>query len=517
MGPRPRSGGRAPPVAPLVGVLVLALLAVWHPDPAYGQLISPGRLASAHQELEGIRNCTACHRLRQKGVDRDRCLACHTPLADRINAGRGFHGTLAEDDCAACHKDHFGRDFDLLRFDTLAFDHERAGYSLTGRHRDAGCRECHVPAYLEDQDVVAFKTRHGALERTFLGLGTTCLGCHRSVDPHQDQFAAAGCDECHSTGEWRETPGFDHQETRYPLTGAHRSVDCTGCHPPLPALEAGTGGAHDATSVASGALRFTPLSFSACTSCHQDPHGGAMQGTCATCHTTTAWGSVDRGRLESTFDHGSTDFELEASHALLTCATCHDPVVADGLEGVTIRFQAGSTGQAYPPPRAESCASCHDDAHRGEFGSPGEASGCETCHGQEAWLPAHFDLARHDAESSFPLEGAPRVTPCADCHRTSEGVLEIRLGSPDCVTCHTRDDPHRDQFIDRGCRECHGVESFTIPDFDHTRTRYPLEGAHVGVECGACHLPEAGGGAGPEFIRYRPLGTECVDCHGGVR
>ncbi|MEJ2540299.1 MAG: hypothetical protein P8188_10045 [Gemmatimonadota bacterium] len=491
-------------------VLSFLLVAGLSPFPARAQLISPGRLASAHQELEGIRNCTACHRLRQKGVDRDRCLACHTPLAARVSSGRGFHGTLPENDCAACHKDHFGPDFDLLHFDPVAFDHERAGYSLTGGHRDAGCRDCHVPAYLDDPDVRAFKARYGALDRTFLGLGTTCLRCHRGADPHQGQFAGEACDACHDTNGWAEAPGFDHGETRYPLTGAHRRVDCTGCHPPLPAPA--TGAVTDAGSIA---LRFAPIAFSGCASCHQDPHGGTMQGACATCHGTATWGAVDRGRLESTFDHRSTGFELEDSHAALACATCHDPAAADTLEGITLRFQPRASRPAYPPPRAETCASCHDDAHRGEFRNPRDAGGCDACHGQSTWLPARFDLARHDAAASFPLEGAHRVTPCAGCHRSAEGLLQIRLGNPDCATCHGSDDPHRDQFPDRGCSECHGVESFRIPDFDHDRTGYRLEGAHVAVECGGCHTPEPAP-SGTLFIRYRPLGGECVDCHGGA-
>ena len=499
-------------VVPLLAVLLLGLEPA---TPLSGQLISPGRLSAPHEALEGIRNCTACHRLRQKGVDRERCLGCHTPLARRVEEGRGFHATLPERDCAACHKDHFGRDFDVLRFDTLAFEHERGGYALTGAHRETGCRDCHVPALVEDAEVRAFKARNGSLERTFLGLGTSCVGCHAPADPHRDQFADRSCESCHSTEGWEELPGFDHQETRYPLTGAHRQVDCRGCHAPLPPGVAGDSGT-GMTPTGDGALRFRPLSFGACTSCHQDPHGGTMQGTCTTCHGTAAWRSVDRGRLERTFDHGSTGFELEGSHARLACASCHDPGVAASLEGITLHLQPGADGRAYPPPRADTCTSCHDDAHRGELADRPEGSACQDCHGQTTWLPARFDLGRHDASSSFPLEGAHRVTPCAGCHRTASGELRLRLTETDCVDCHALDDPHRDQFAGRECRECHDVTAFAIPAFDHDRTPYRLEGAHREVTCQACHVREEAG-PGISFVRYRPLGSECTDCHGGSR
>jgi hypothetical protein len=55
------------------------------------------------------------------------------------------------------------------------------------------------------------------------------------------------------------------------------------------------------------------------------------------------------------------------------------------------------------------------------------------------------------------------------------------------------------------------VEAFAIPGFDHSTTRFALDGAHVSVSCGACHTPSATDGA----VRYRPLGTSCEDCHGG--
>lgn len=491
--------------------------------PLEGQLISPGKLARPHLQLEGVRNCTLCHTLRQKGADRALCLACHIPLAERIQRNAGFHATLPEPDCATCHKEHFGADFDLLHLDTLRFVHDRTGYPLEGGHRDAGCRECHRPANVVDPGTRAFKEEHGALERTFLGLGTTCLGCHQEADPHREQFGDRGCDTCHDVEGWEGAAGFDHDRSAYPLTGLHRAVECTGCHLPLPGM-AGVGGASGGdrsgagrasgagVAPSSGALRFTPVASSSCATCHDDPHAGAMQGSCAGCHSTSGWASVDRNRLERTFDHSTTGFELEESHARLPCAFCHDARTGNGLEGITLSFAPGAARRSYPPPRRDRCASCHDDAHGGELAGEGGTEDCRGCHGQGSWLPARYGLDRHDRESAFVLEGAHRVTPCAGCHRPGDGALTFRLGLPACVSCHAPANPHGDQFDGRACDECHSVQAFAIPDFDHTRTRYLLEGAHLQVSCAGCHLPGSGEGSP---IRYRPLGTGCADCHQG--
>src|SRR5512134_2620274 len=108
--------------------LVLVMLAL--SAEARGQLISPGKLSSAHEELEGVRACTNCHELRKTGASNAKCLSCHDPLAARITAGRGYHAKLAQQPCAECHEEHFGREFKLVRLDADSFDHARTGYAL---------------------------------------------------------------------------------------------------------------------------------------------------------------------------------------------------------------------------------------------------------------------------------------------------------------------------------------------------------------------------------------------------
>jgi hypothetical protein len=494
--------------AAMLLALPVAFLAT---TPGHGaaQLISPGALARPHAELEGIRNCTRCHELGRRGVAPELCLDCHTPLAGRLARDEGFHATLAVTDCASCHRDHYGDDFALIKLDTLAFDHARAGFQLEGAHRDAGCRSCHAPDRVVDAEVRRVKSERGGLERTFLGLTTGCVDCHTTDDPHADRFEDRSCADCHDQSDWVGAEGFDHDDTGYRLTGRHRSVECAGCHADLPPRVASGG---FGTGVA---LEFAAGPAGSCTNCHADPHSGTMAGDCSSCHSTAGWLGVDRTRVASRFDHGTTDFALVGSHEALDCAACHDAAQAAALAGIALTFDPTSRGHAFPRPAADSCMACHVDRHDGLFADRPGGPECTECHGQTRWLPADYDLARHNAEAAFALEGAHAVVPCVTCHETEDGTLRFDLGVPgDCTDCHAVDDPHGEQFEGRACTTCHGVDAFTPVVVDHDATRYPLEGVHATLACDACHGAQPGVD-GRTRVRYRPLGTECRDCHGG--
>jgi hypothetical protein len=487
------------------GLALASVVASVRPAPSSAQIISPGKLSSVHSELEGIRNCTLCHQLRQPGISPALCLKCHGLVADRLTAGRGFHASLSEEDCATCHKEHLGVDFALVRLDTLAFGHDATGYVLDGGHVEAGCRDCHTAAQVGDPEVVAYMEEHEALNRTYLGLTTACGDCHAEETPHREQFSPRPCVDCHDTAGWEDARGFDHREARYPLTGAHRTVACASCHE------------SELASQNAPFVRYVPLASGACTDCHQDPHDGVMPGRCRSCHATTGWEEVDRSRVEDRFDHEATDFSLVGQHAEASCTSCHDAGAHEGDANLHLSFESGTAARAFPKPIADSCLACHRDLHDGEFQDRLGGSDCQSCHGQSAWTPADYGLDRHDSETSFLLEGAHQVVPCESCHITlGEGPPEFRLGEPTCAACHYETQPHEQQFDDRGCEACHTVASFGIPDFDHSETRYPLDGAHRAATCADCHRTEDGS-SGTQFIRYRPLGTECRDCHGGDR
>ena len=498
-----RSPGRRLWLAAVVGTLA------WGASPGAAQLISPGKLAAPHTELEGIRNCTQCHQLGRRGVSRALCLDCHQPLASRLSEEQGFHATLAEPDCASCHKDHFGPDFGLVKLDTGVFDHDRTGYVLQGAHVEADCRTCHEPQRIVDPTVLRVKSERGALARTFLGLATGCVDCHSTDDPHADSFAEALCTDCHAQDTWVGAPGFDHAETQYTLTGRHRTVTCQGCHTDLPD-NVGAGASSDGAE-----LRFDGLRADGCASCHTDPHDGVMVDSCETCHDTQGWLGVDRDRVASRFDHTTTGFNLVGRHQALDCADCHDTNRVAELAGIAMTFDAATRAHAFPRPVAGTCSTCHVDPHDGFFEDRAAGGACTDCHGESEWLPAAYDLARHNREAAFVLEGAHAVVACATCHESSDGTVEFALGVPEgCMTCHEADDPHGAQFEGRGCDDCHGIDAFAPVTVDHAATRYPLDGAHTELACTDCHRTEPDGRGG-EMTRFRPLGTECRDCHGG--
>lgn len=486
--------GHALPLLAALGALAAAPVVL----PA--QLISPGKLARPHAALEGVNDCTACHELKKRGADEARCLKCHQPLARRIAGKEGLHARFTGRACAECHKEHFGLEFALVRFDTATFDHKQTGYTLELAHDTVPCHWCHRPNYITATDVQEYAAKNGVLDHTYLGLGTQCAGCHLEDDPHVGQFKGRGCDECHGEATWKETPRFSHQRARYPLTGAHRNLACEKCHPPNPPAappeQAGYGG----------------IAFARCTDCHTDPHGGRMRGTCESCHTTDGWRRTDRRAFESTFDHARTRFALVGAHGRAQCSACHKPRAA-GDTAIRLSFLAQPVMADYPRPVATECLSCHLDAHQGAFAKTPGGIACGNCHGQEAWRPTTYDVMRHNRET-YALTGGHLAVACEECHTRPmpRALPRFRLGAVACGDCHGKDDRHGEQFAARGCTDCHTTATFRIAAFDHSKTRYALDGAHRDVACASCHRTEATP-RGP-MVRYRPLGTECRSCHG---
>ncbi len=420
-----------------------------------------------------------------------------------MERGEGYHGRLAVRECDGCHKEHFGIDFALVRLDTLRFEHgEQVGYPLRGEHESVACRSCHRGELVSDPVVVEGKRAREALERTFLGLGTACGSCHASDTPHGDQFDGQPCEDCHHEAGWSGADGFDHDRTSYALAGLHRRAACEGCHRPLPG------------AAVAAALQYAGVRADRCTACHEDQHSGSMPGRCESCHVTSGWNRVNRGRVESTFDHRATGFVLLGAHATTPCSSCHQGPPAGSA--VHLRFEPATRSDPYPSPLvAGACTDCHEDLHDGVFMDRPARGVCDGCHGQAAWLPTDYDIERHNRESDFLIDGAHQVVPCASCHPAQNGMPQLRLASPSCSDCHAPSDPHRRQFGERSCDSCHSGSSFRIADFDHDETRFPLDGAHQDVRCEACHETEDGS-SGVSFVRYTPLGLRCVDCHGSV-
>ena len=57
-----------------MATFVAAALCVAGGRTAQAQFLSPGALTRAHEQLEGVTNCTSCHTVGGRGVDRAKCL-----------------------------------------------------------------------------------------------------------------------------------------------------------------------------------------------------------------------------------------------------------------------------------------------------------------------------------------------------------------------------------------------------------------------------------------------------------
>ncbi|NNF58115.1 MAG: hypothetical protein HKN04_07715 [Rhodothermaceae bacterium] len=428
------------------------LLVVLSTTATQAQLIAPGELTEVHANLEGIRNCTNCHQLGQRGIDPDKCLSCHTPLRDRIRRDEGFHATVSRQ-CASCHKDHFGRDFDPVRLATGSFDHSQTGFDLVGRHLNLTCRGCHRSANVVDADVRRFKGQVGRLNETFLGLSETCASCHDDDDPHGASFQGQSCASCHTATSWTDVEGFDHGQTGFALVGQHLQATCASCHP------------------GSGAARFENVATT-CQGCHgnESPHSARLsRQDCATCHTPANWSSTP------SFNHRATGFALVGQHARIACTSCH------GNGRGAARFRAATA----------SCETCHGDEN--PHGMQFEGQSCASCHGAQTWTAVpNFN----HGTTAFVLTGAHVRVDCTSCH-TGDGASQVFADAPsECAACH--DDAHEGVF-GTDCATCHTTadwpqmaRTFAEDRFDHeTHTGYALVGAHGALDCAACHTQPA--------------------------
>jgi len=250
---------------------------------------------------------------------------------------------------------------------------------------------------------------------------------------------ASQCRACHSEHLGREADivklsheQFNHENTDYPMRGAHAVVVCESCH------------------AAGKRYRDAPKE---CIACHrkEEPHEGKLGRDCGSCHDAGAWRHVK-------YDHDKTAFPLRDKHLEAPCAACH-------------------FGNRYKDTPKE-CVSCHepDDVHHGDRGVK-----CAECHITKGWKNSKFD---HKKETGFALEGVHDRIACNDCHRT--GNLKDKLPR-ECFGCHQAQDAHALR-LGKDCGTCHGNEKWKPSDFDHTRdTKWPLVGRHEKVACHTCH------------------------------
>ena len=479
----------------VVGLVLMQWLVA---APAYGQAIesvlAPGKLIQGHAKFD--ETCTECHVRFDRNAQDGRCTACHKDIAQDLRSKTGFHARMKPQACRVCHTDHKGRDARIAEIDKTKFDHNETNFELRGGHRKVDCAKCHLPGkgfrvpagdcnachkkddphkgtlgpkcadchnetnwkevrFNHDTTRFSLTGKHADVKcaechkkNIYTDTPRDCLACHKKDDKHKGQFGAK-CETCHDAKSWKNIT-FNHDtDTKYALVGKHRTTKCESCH--------------------TGALYQQKLS-TGCIDCHRkdDKHKGTLGSACASCHTERDWKETAK------FNHDKIEFPLLGKHRDVACKECHKtPVYKDA---------------------PKECVECHlkDDKHKGTSGKL-----CATCHSERNWKEvSKFNHAKTD----FALLGKHADVKCKECHKSQM----FKEAPKDCYTCHKKDDKHEGQE-GRLCGVCHVETDWkTTPKFDHGLTRFPLLGKHAKVECKSCHTTGA---------RFKDAKLECVACH----
>ena len=188
--------------------------------------------------------------------------------------------------CLDCHQS--GTWFPLSQNPTFMHN-SSTDFQLEYTHSSLKCTQCHTGESIE-----AF--------HQFNVKGRDCVSCHQDI--HQNYWGNE-CDDCHSPENW--DPGIAyrrHNETLFPLVGAHFSQDCYLCH--------------------SSPAKLPPIE---CQLCHEvdfvpelSSHAG-MSNTvdCSNCHAPTRWNQI------LAINHGVFFPIYSGEHRgrWASCSTCH--------------------------------------------------------------------------------------------------------------------------------------------------------------------------------------------------
>lgn len=312
------------------------------------------------------------------------------------------HGKEFKLSCSICHSPE-GWTLDRKVY---SFDHNATKLPLTGQHTIINCRSCHPTLVFNDAK-------------------TECNECH--TDIHQ-ATAGQDCSRCHTTFSWLVANINEiHQQSRFPLLGAHRTADCSDCHQ------------------SESMVRFDVLGVN-CIDCHREDYMATSDPNhteagfpedCSVCHPVNSFQWTGAG-----FNHNF--FPLVQGHSGRECSECHT---------------SGTYSDANPD-----CNSCHQPDYMATTNPSHSAMGfpftCNLCHSLEpGWKPATF--TEHDNQS-FPIYSGKHKgtwTSCTECHPNPSNYSQFT-----CISCHEHnktdmDNKHREEgdysYNSAACLQCH--------------------------------------------------------------
>jgi hypothetical protein len=402
------------------------------------------QLQGAHAAIAN--NCFTCHEGNYINTP-NLCYGCHS---NDYNQTTNPNHVAAQfpTNCESCHSE--------TAWTPATFDHDGQFFPInSGKHLGTWdvCSDCHTnPA-----DYAIY----------------TCITCHQQGPTGEDHNGVGGysynspaCLECHPDGS--ADGAFNHNNSIFPLTGAHITTECISCH--------------------ANGYAGTPT---ICFACHEpdfdqsvNPNHNVLgiPNDCITCHTTNP------GWQPAAFPIHNNYYPLIGEHIPIAndCNSCH-------------------SGDYNSTPNV--CSGCHMDKYNQSTNPDHDAiaipTDCETCHTPSPnWQPASFPIHNN----YYALTGA-HLTIANDCYTCHQGDYN---NTPNvCVGCHLSDynqttNPDHDAIgIGTDCAMCHTTNPGWQPaSFPIHNQYWPLTGAHVNVDCYSCHEGN-----------YNSTPNTCAGCH----
>lgn len=196
--------------------------------------------------------------------------------------------------------------------------------------------------------------------------------------------------------------------------------------------------------------------------------------------------------------------EVSTKSPTFRCVECHREIADELVHNKGLHATYPRSG-----PAGAACVKCHSD-HNGE--------NFNLLHWDPT--PKGFDHSK----TGYPLDGKHIGVGCRTCHNpqhisaparallTTKDLNHTWLGlSSSCSTCH--EDKHQGRF-GTTCTQCHTTVDWKAAKidtehFDHSKTRYPLTGAHLNTPCQKCHTNGDNG-----LPRYADIHfSTCSACH----
>lgn len=346
---------------------------------------------------------------------------------------------------------------------------------------------------------------------------TACSTCHQE---HRSRDASLVDDHSFAAAGYGERRGYRHDGLGFGLEGRHLQLGCEKCHE-LALVD----------QLKKDQKRFLGQ-HQVCAGCHDDPHKSKLD-DCAACH-----GQEGRFELAPKFKHNES-FPLVGGHKGLPCKRCHAADSAHAFE----KLVQESKAYGFDAKTMRLCSACHKASHRADFlsavagqlGLRGDdtCGQCHDCRNEGFGGTAAKMTAELHALAGFSLDKPHQSVECKKCHpkfgdiaaiESDEARLEAFAATypgrqqDTCSTCHAN--LHEGQFKNGAfqravCLDCHDRQAFRPAAFsarDHEKTRFPLQGKHLKVECDGCHQRPAGADETVSRI-FTGTATRCEQCH----